>query len=65
MGHNGHGIPHGINMYGIIMTLMGKIHVGGQSELGHLSLLPPITPVWTYIQVLDGPQIKDPPPPYF
>ena len=35
MGHNG----HGINLYGVIMTLMGKLHAGGQSILGHLSLL--------------------------
>ena len=35
MGHNG----HGINLYGVIMTLMGNIHAGGQSSLGHLSLL--------------------------
>ena len=35
MGHNG----HGINLYGVIMTLMGNLHAGGQSSLGHLSLL--------------------------
>ena len=33
MGHNG----HGINLYGVIMTLMGNVHAGGQSSLGHLS----------------------------
>ena len=35
MGHNG----HGINVYGVIMTLMGTLHTGGQSNLGSLSLL--------------------------
>ena len=35
MGHNG----HGINMYGVIMTIMGNIHAGGQTSLGHLSLV--------------------------
>ena len=35
MGHNG----HGINLYGIVMTLMGNLNAGGQSSLGHLSLL--------------------------
>ena len=35
MGHNG----HGINLYGVIMTLMDNLHAGGQSSLGHLSLL--------------------------
>ena len=35
MGHNG----HGINMYGVIMTLMGNLLAGGQSSLGHLTLL--------------------------
>ena len=34
-GHNG----HGINLYGVIMTLMGNSHTGGQSNLGHLSVL--------------------------
>ena len=38
MGHNG----HGINVYGVIITLMGKIHVGGHSDRGTLS---PGTPV--------------------
>ena len=37
MGHN----VHGINLYGVIMTLMGNLHAGGQSNLGHLSLLHP------------------------
>ena len=35
MGHNG----HGISMYGVSMTPMGNLHAGGQSSLGHLSLL--------------------------
>ena len=35
MGHNG----HGINLYGVVMTHMGHLHAGGQSNLGHLSLL--------------------------
>ena len=35
MGHNG----HGINLYGVIMALMGNLDVGGQSSLGDLSLL--------------------------
>ena len=35
MGHNG----HGINLYSVIMTIMDNLHVGGQSSLGHLSLL--------------------------
>ena len=35
MGNNG----HGINLYGIIMILMGNLHAGGQYNLGHLSLL--------------------------
>ena len=35
MGHNG----HGINLYGVIMILIGNLHAGGQSSLGHLSLL--------------------------
>ena len=35
MGHNG----HGINLCGVIMTLMGNLHGGGQSSLGHLSLV--------------------------
>ena len=35
MGHNG----HGINMYGVVMIPMGDLHAGGQSNLGHLSLL--------------------------
>ena len=35
MGHNG----HGINLYGFSMTLMGNLHAGGQSSLGHLSLV--------------------------
>ena len=34
MGHNG----HGINVYGVVMILMGNLHAGGQSNLGHLSL---------------------------
>ena len=29
MGHNG----HGINMYGVIMTLMSNLQAGGQSSL--------------------------------
>ena len=33
MGHD----AHGINMYGVVMILMGN-YVGGQSNLGHLSL---------------------------
>ena len=35
MGHNG----HVINLYGIIMTLMKNVYAGGQSSLGHLSLV--------------------------
>ena len=35
MGHNG----HGINLYGVSMTLMGNYHAGGQSSLGHLRLV--------------------------
>ena len=35
MGHNG----HGINLYGVSMTLMENEHAGGQSSLGHLSLV--------------------------
>ena len=35
MGHN----SRGINLYGVIMTLMGNKHAGWQSSLGHLSLL--------------------------
>ena len=35
MGHNG----NGINLYGVSMTLMGNKHAGGQSSLGHLSLV--------------------------
>ena len=35
MGHNG----HGTNLCGVIMTRMGNLHAGGQSNLGHLSLL--------------------------
>ena len=35
MDHNG----HGINLYGVVMILMGILHAGGQSNLGHLSLL--------------------------
>ena len=35
MGHNG----HGINPYGVSMTLMANEHAGGQSSLGHLSLV--------------------------
>ena len=35
MGHNG----HGINLYGVVMILMGNLHAGGQSSLGHLSLV--------------------------
>ena len=34
MGHNG----HGINLYGVIMTLMKNVHAGGHS-IGHLSLV--------------------------
>ena len=34
MGHNG----HGINLYGVIMTLMGDLHVGENSDRG-LSVL--------------------------
>ena len=30
---------HGINLYGVIMTLMDILHAGGQSNLGYLSLL--------------------------
>ena len=37
MGHN----CHRINLYGVIMTLMGNLHAGGQSSQGHLSLLHP------------------------
>ena len=37
MGHNG----HGINLYGVVMILMGNLHAGGQSNIGHLSLLHP------------------------
>ena len=35
MGHNG----HAINLYGVAMILMGNLHAGGQSSLGHLSLV--------------------------
>ena len=35
MGSNG----HGINMYGVVMILMGNLHAGGQSNLGYFSLL--------------------------
>ena len=35
MGHNG----HVINLYGVVMILMGNVHAGGQSNLRHLSLL--------------------------
>ena len=35
MGHNG----HVIHLYGVVMILMGNLHAGGQSNLGHLSLL--------------------------
>ena len=35
MGHN----DHGINLYGVVMILMGNLHAGGQSDLGQLSLL--------------------------
>ena len=35
MSHNG----HRINLYGVIMTLMGNLLAGGQSSLGHLSLV--------------------------
>ena len=31
MGHNG----HGINLYGVVMILMGNLHAGGQSNLVH------------------------------
>ena len=34
MGHNG----HGINLHAVVMILMGIVHAGGQSNLGHLSL---------------------------
>ena len=34
MGHDG----HGINMYGVVVILMGNLHAGGQSNLGQLSL---------------------------
>ena len=33
MGHNG------INLYGVSMTPMENLHAGGQSSLGHLSLV--------------------------
>ena len=35
MGHSG----HGINLYGVVMILMGNVHAGEQSNLKHLSLL--------------------------
>ena len=35
MGHNG----HEINLYGVVMILMGNLYAGGQSNLGNLSLL--------------------------
>ena len=35
MDHNG----HGINLYGVVMILMENLHAGGQSNLGHLSLV--------------------------
>ena len=35
MGHN----VHGINLYGVVMTLMDNLHAGGQSSLGHLRLV--------------------------
>ena len=35
MGHNG----HGINLYVVVIILMGNLHAGGQSSLGHLSLV--------------------------
>ena len=35
MGHSG----HGINLYGVVMILMGNLHAGEQSNLKHLSLL--------------------------
>ena len=35
MGHNG----QGINLYGVVMIFMGNLHAGGQSNLGHLSLV--------------------------
>ena len=28
-----------INLYGVVMILMGHLHAGGQSNLGHLSLV--------------------------
>ena len=35
MGHNG----LRMKMYGVVMILMENVHAGGQSKLGHLSLL--------------------------
>ena len=41
MGHNG----HGINLNGVLMILMGNLHVGGHHDRGSLS---PSTPdVWS------------------
>ena len=35
MGHN----DNGINLFGVVMILIGNLHAGGQSNLGHLSLV--------------------------
>ena len=35
MGHNG----HALNLYGVVMILIGNLHADGQSNLGHLSLV--------------------------
>ena len=40
MGHNG----HGINLYGVLMIIMGNLHTGGHSVLVHRFI----------IRVIDG-----------
>ena len=44
MGHNG----HGINLYGVVMILMGNLYAGGQLNLGHLSLVHPVRFAYNY-----------------
>ena len=59
MGHN----VHGINLYGVIMTIMGHLHTGGQSSFGHLgllhrTLLNTLYPLLTFPHYKQGPGLR-------
>ena len=47
MGHNG----HGINLYGVLMIIMGNLHAWGHSDRGTRS---PSTPGYSLISGISG-----------